>query len=103
MERERKRIILFKVLIFLSSFLFFFSFLFSSSFFFSFFKAFEYFINLNPRSAEYISLFIDDKLKKGEKRAGDEDIQLVMKQVWISFFFVIHFIDKEKRKKTKIK
>lgn len=28
---------------------------------------FEYFLNLNSRSPEYLSLFIDDKLKKGLK------------------------------------
>ena len=28
---------------------------------------FEYFLNLNTRSPEYLSLFIDDKLKKGVK------------------------------------
>lgn len=28
---------------------------------------FEYFFNLNPKSPEYLSLFIDDKLKKGVK------------------------------------
>jgi len=28
---------------------------------------FEYFLNLNSRSPEYLSLFIDDKLKKGVK------------------------------------
>lgn len=28
---------------------------------------FEYFINLNSKSPEYLSLFIDDKLKKGVK------------------------------------
>ena len=28
---------------------------------------FEYFLNLNHRSPEYLSLFIDDKLKKGTK------------------------------------
>jgi hypothetical protein len=26
---------------------------------------FEHFLNLNPKSPEYLSLFIDDKLKKG--------------------------------------
>lgn len=26
---------------------------------------FEYFFNLNPKSPEYLSLFIDEKLKKG--------------------------------------
>ena len=30
-------------------------------------QAFEHFINLNPRSPEYISLFMDDKLRKGLK------------------------------------
>ena len=28
---------------------------------------FEFFVNLNPRTPEYLSLFIDDKLKKGVK------------------------------------
>ena len=28
---------------------------------------FEYFVNLNQRTPEYLSLFIDDKLKKGVK------------------------------------
>jgi cullin 3 len=28
---------------------------------------FEYFININPKSPEYLSLFIDDKLRKGVK------------------------------------
>jgi len=28
---------------------------------------FEYFLNLNEKSPEYLSLFIDDKLKKGVK------------------------------------
>lgn len=31
---------------------------------------FEYFLNLNPKSPEYLSLFIDDKLKKGVKGVG---------------------------------
>ena len=30
-------------------------------------KDFEYFININHKSPEYLSLFIDDKLKKGVK------------------------------------
>lgn len=30
-------------------------------------KDFEYFINLNLKSPEYLSLFIDEKLKKGVK------------------------------------
>lgn len=30
-------------------------------------KDFECFININPKSPEYLSLFVDDKLKKGVK------------------------------------
>lgn len=30
-------------------------------------KAFEHFINQNPRSPEFLSLFIDEKLRKGQK------------------------------------
>jgi Cullin family len=33
-------------------------------------QAFEHFINLNQRSPEYISLFMDDKLRKGLKVGG---------------------------------
>jgi cullin 3 len=32
---------------------------------------FEYFLNLNKRSPEFLSLFIDDKLKKGVKGLSD--------------------------------
>lgn len=35
---------------------------------------FEYFFNLNPKSPEYLSLFIDDKLKKGVKGVSDDDV-----------------------------
>ena len=33
-------------------------------------QSFEHFINLNARSPEYISLFMDDKLRKGLKVGG---------------------------------
>lgn len=33
-------------------------------------QAFEHFVNLNQRSPEYISLFMDDKLRKGLKVWG---------------------------------
>ena len=33
-------------------------------------SAFEHFLNLNARSPEYISLFMDDKLRKGLKVGG---------------------------------
>ena len=35
---------------------------------------FEYFINLNAKSPEYLSLFIDDKLKKGVKGVGCDEV-----------------------------
>ncbi|EGG11016.1 uncharacterized protein MELLADRAFT_42064 [Melampsora larici-populina 98AG31] len=38
-------------------------------------EAFSSFINANKRSAEFISLFIDDKLKKGLKGKTDEEIE----------------------------
>ena len=33
-------------------------------------KDFEHFVNLNPRSPEYLSLYIDEMLKKGVKEVG---------------------------------
>ena len=36
---------------------------------------FEFFINLNTKSPEYLSLFIDDKLKKGVKGVRLVDCQ----------------------------
>eukprot|EP00250_Pteridium_aquilinum_P009541 c18739_g3_i1 orf=2-844(+) len=35
-------------------------------------SSFEYFINLNTRSPEFISLFVDDKLRKGLKGVSEE-------------------------------
>ena len=37
-------------------------------------SSFEYFINLNARSPEFISLFVDDKLRRGLKGVGEEDV-----------------------------
>ncbi|MFS8009353.1 putative cullin [Helianthus anomalus] len=39
--------------------------------------SFEYFINLNPRSPEFISLFLDDKLRKGLESKEDKVMMLV--------------------------
>jgi cullin 3 len=38
-------------------------------------NAFEYFVNKNPRSPEYISLFIDSKLRKGAKGVSEEELE----------------------------
>ncbi|CAL9240045.1 unnamed protein product [Arabidopsis halleri] len=41
-------------------------------------SSFEYFLNLNTRSPEFISLFVDDKLRKGLKGVGEEDVDLIL-------------------------
>lgn len=47
--------------------------------------AFENFINLNRRSAEYISLFMDDKLRRGLKGCSEEETERVLDKT-ISLF-----------------
>ena len=44
-------------------------------------SSFEYFINLNTRSPEFISLFVDDKLRKGLKGVTEEDVEVVLDKV----------------------
>jgi len=39
---------------------------------------FEQVINLNPKSPEYLSLFIDDKLKIGVRGMTEQDIETVL-------------------------
>nr|GEW52440.1 cullin-3A-like [Tanacetum cinerariifolium] len=41
-------------------------------------SSFEYFINLNTRSPEFISLFVDDKLRKGLKGVSEKDVEIVL-------------------------
>ena len=53
-------------------------------------KAFAYFINLNSKSPEFLSLFIDSKLKKGLKGVSDEEVDQVLDKVMMLFrFFVL--------------
>ena len=47
---------------------------------------FEYFLNLNQRSPEFLSLFIDDKLKRGVK--GLSDVEQVLDKSIILFRFL---------------
>jgi len=49
---------------------------------------FEFFINLNPKSPEYLSLFIDEKLKKGIKGLKDEEIDAVLDKAMVMFRFL---------------
>ena len=46
---------------------------------------FEYFLNINTRSPEYLSLFIDDKLKKGVKGLSDAEVEQVLDKAMILF------------------
>jgi len=49
---------------------------------------FEYFLNLNPKSPEYLSLFIDDKLKKGVKGMTEQEIETVLDKTMVLFRFL---------------
>ncbi|XP_014674354.1 PREDICTED: cullin-3-A-like [Priapulus caudatus] len=49
---------------------------------------FEYFLNLNPKSPEYLSLFIDDKLKKGVKGLTEQEVELVLDKTMVLFRFL---------------
>uniref|UniRef100_A0A453D9E9 Cullin family profile domain-containing protein n=1 Tax=Aegilops tauschii subsp. strangulata TaxID=200361 RepID=A0A453D9E9_AEGTS len=51
--------------------------------------SFEHFINLNNRSPEFISLYVDDKLRKGVKgAANEEDIETVLDKVMMLFRYL---------------
>ncbi|KAB7500154.1 Cullin-3 [Armadillidium nasatum] len=49
---------------------------------------FECFLNLNPKSPEYLSLFIDDKLKKGVKGMSEAEIEAVLDKTMVLFRFL---------------
>ncbi|KAF8340363.1 Cullin-domain-containing protein [Cantharellus anzutake] len=51
-------------------------------------EAFESFINSNPKAPEYISLFIDENLKKGLKGKTDEEVDTVLDKTITVFRFV---------------
>ncbi|KAL9226228.1 hypothetical protein vseg_002063 [Gypsophila vaccaria] len=51
-------------------------------------SSFEYFINLNPRSPEFISLFVDDKLRKSLKGVTEEDVEVVLDKVMMLFRYL---------------
>ncbi|XP_041357096.1 cullin-3-like [Gigantopelta aegis] len=49
---------------------------------------FEYFINLNTKSPEFLSLFIDDKLKKGVKGMTEQEIENVLDKSMVLFRYL---------------
>ncbi|CAH9084543.1 unnamed protein product [Cuscuta europaea] len=51
-------------------------------------SSFEYFINLNPRSPEFISLFVDDNLRKGLKGVSEEDVEILLDKVMTLFRYL---------------
>ncbi|TVU42989.1 hypothetical protein EJB05_09418 [Eragrostis curvula] len=51
-------------------------------------SSFENFINLNNRSPEFISLFVDDKLRKGVKEASEEDLETILDKVMMLFRYL---------------
>ncbi|KAL5981116.1 Cullin-3A [Asimina triloba] len=50
--------------------------------------SFEYFINLNARSPEFISLFVDDKLRKGLKGVSEEEVEVILDKVMMLFRYL---------------
>lgn len=50
--------------------------------------SFESFINLSQRSPEYISLFMDDKLRKGLKGLSEDDIEGILDKVMMLFRYL---------------
>ena len=51
-------------------------------------KDFEHFLNLNQKSPEYLSLFIDDKLKKGVKGMADQEIEQILDKTMVLFRYI---------------
>nr|CAB3234718.1 cullin-3 [Phallusia mammillata] len=49
---------------------------------------FEWFVNLNPKSPEFLSLFIDDKLKKGIKTLNEQEVEIVLDKTMSLFRFL---------------
>ncbi|KAK2868506.1 hypothetical protein Q7C36_000377 [Tachysurus vachellii] len=51
-------------------------------------REFEYFLHLNSRSPEYLSLFIDDKLKKGVKGLTEQEVEGILDKSMVLFRFM---------------
>ena len=49
---------------------------------------FKYFLSLDLKSPEYLSLFIDDKLKKADKGMTEQDIDLALDKTMALFHFL---------------
>lgn len=49
---------------------------------------FSHFINLSSKSAEYLSLYIDEKLRKGLKVSNENDIEVALDKAMVLFKFL---------------
>lgn len=49
---------------------------------------FEHFLNLNVKSPEYLSLFIDEKLKKGSKGLSEQEVEAVLDKTMVLFRYL---------------
>ena len=48
-------------------------------------SSFEYFVNLNGRAPEFISLYVDDKFRKGLRGVGEDDVEAILDKVMTLF------------------
>lgn len=46
-------------------------------------SSFEFFINLNPRWAEFMSLFVDNRLRKGTEAVHEEDFEVALDKIMV--------------------
>merc|ERR1712060_704421 len=51
-------------------------------------QAFEHFVNQNQRSAEYISLFVDEHMRKGVRTTSDEEVDALLDKVVMLFRYL---------------
>ncbi|KEH41032.1 cullin-3A-like protein [Medicago truncatula] len=52
------------------------------------YSSFEFIINLNPRSPEYISLFLNDKLQNGLKGISEDVVEITLNKVMFLFRYL---------------
>ena len=51
-------------------------------------KAFEHFVNINSHSPEFISLFVDEQLRKGMKTTSEEEVEGTLDKVVMLFRYL---------------
>jgi cullin 3 len=51
-------------------------------------SSFEYIINLNGHSPEFISLFMDEKFRRGLKGVSEEDVEILLDKVMVLFWYL---------------